>query len=268
MPAADIPSTPDTLVASVSLFNLGTLVNDRSSLTYRRGIGERVEIPVTGAFIEMQDGQHILFDTGLVPLGLEDGAGLSMERFREMIGRYGKEDDLRQRLAELGRSPADVKIVINSHFHWDHSGGNCLFPHARVLVQEHEYRFAFKPDRFVARPYAQGFFDCGIDYELLVGDTVIKPGVATLTTPGHTPGHQSLLIRLPSGRNLILTGDAMLCPANLDPALPPGNAHNTEDAIASIARMRMMSEFLKADLVICHDPEFWSKWTPGPFRYT
>lgn len=265
--AATIAARSETLVSSVSLFNLGTLVNDRSAMIYRQGVGERVEIPVTGALIEMQDGEHILFDTGMLPHGCEGGDGLSMTRFREMIVRYDPEDDIRARLAELGRRPEDVRIVINSHLHWDHSGGNRLFPHARFLVQASEYRFARQPDGFVSRPYERAYFDCGIAYEMLGGDTVVKPGVAAFTTPGHTPGHQSLLVRLPSGAMMIMTGDAMFCPANLDPNLPPGNAHTTEHAIASIGRLRLLTEFLGAELVICHDPGFWSTWRPAPHRY-
>ena len=253
----------DTLVASVALFNLGTLVNDQSALTYRRGIGTKVEVPVTSAFIEMQDGEHILFDTGMLPHG-EDGMP---PHHREIIARYAPEDDIRARLGEIGHTPDDVAIVVNSHFHWDHSGGNRLFRKARFLVQESEHRFAWRPDTFVARPYTQAFFDCGIDYQRLSGDAVIKPGVAAIATPGHTPGHQSVLVRLPSGRALVLTGDAVFCPANLDPATPPGNAHTPEQAIASIQRLRMLAEFLGGDLVICHDPAFWRTWRPAPHRY-
>jgi N-acyl homoserine lactone hydrolase len=262
----------ESLVRSVSLLNLGTLINDQSSLTLRRGMGTRVEVPVTGALIEMVDGEHILFDTGLLPYDCEqdDGADrcLSMKRFSEMIARYERQDDIRARLADLGRTPEDVKIVINSHFHWDHAGGNRLFRHARFLVQSSEYRFAYQPDSFVARPYERAYFDCDIDYELLSGDQVVKPGVAVLTTPGHTPGHQSLMVRLPSGSLMILTGDAVFCPANLDPGSPPGNAHTTEQAIASIARLRLLCEFFGGELVICHDPGFWKKWQPAPYRYT
>src|SRR5260221_7522394 len=105
-----MPDTPrpDTMVASVALFNLGTLVNDQSALTYRRGIGTKVEVPVTSAFIEMQDGEHILFDTGMLPHG-EDGMPA---QHREIIARYAPEDDIRARLGEIGRTPDDVAIVV------------------------------------------------------------------------------------------------------------------------------------------------------------
>jgi len=236
-------------------------------LTYRQGVGTSVEIPVTGGLIEMADGEHILFDTGMLPQDLDGAAGLSLDRFRPMIVRYEPEDDIRERLRQLGHTVKDVSMVINSHFHWDHSGGNRLFPHARFIAQASEHRFACCPAPFVARPYERSYFQCDIPYQLLDGDMVIKPGVAAVTTPGHTPGHQSLLVRLPSGRSLIFTGDAMLCPANLNPASPPGNAHHTDDAVASIQRLQMLAEFLGGDLVICHDPDFWAKWKPAPFRY-
>lgn len=120
VPAA-LSGTIGTLVKSVALFNLGTLINYQSSLTMRRGMGTRVEVPVTGALIEMTDGEHILFDTGLLPPDCERDdcppLCLSMKRVSEMIARYERKDDIRARLAELGRTPGDVKIIINSHFH-------------------------------------------------------------------------------------------------------------------------------------------------------
>jgi len=63
---------------------------------------------------------------------------------------------------------------------------------------------------------------------------------------------------------MIMTGDAVFCGANLDPDLPPGNAHTTEQAIASIAKVRLLTEFFGGEQVICHDPDFWSKWQPAP----
>jgi len=259
-----------TLVVSVSLFHFGTLMSDQSTMTFRRGMGTKVEIPVTGAFIEMADGEHILFDTGMLPPGWNGHEPPA--RVLSMIGRYTPEDDIRARLAQIGRTTDDVRLIINSHFHWDHSGANLLFDKARIHVQSSEYRFARLPDPCVRHPYIGNFLDPVIDergqtIDLLNGDAVIKPGVAVLTTPGHTPGHQSLLVRLPSGRTMIFSGDAISCPANLHPDTPPGNAHCLEQAVASINRLRMLAEFLEGDLLICHDPDFWEKWRPAPHRY-
>ncbi len=255
-----------TEVKSVSLLPLGMLRLDQSILTYRRFPGRKVDCPVIAAFIEMSDGEHILFDTGLPPALLEDGDFLPAYQ-AGIVCSYTAEDDIRNRLQAVGATPEDVKIVINSHFHWDHSGANYLFPHARFLVQEKEYRFARQPDGFVERAYTPKLFDLGAETRLLAGDEIVKPGIAAITTPGHTPGHQSLLIMLPSERAIILMGDAMMCPANLDPAIPPGNTHTPEHAIASIQRLKVLAEFHAGDLVICHDPELWDKWKPAPHAY-
>ncbi len=256
----------DTAVKSVSLLPLGTLTLDQSILTYRRSPGQTVEIPVSAAFIEMSDGEHILFDTGLPPAFLEDREFLPPAQ-AGIVCRYTPEDDIRNRLRAVGATPEDVRVVINSHYHWDHSGGNYLFPHARFLVQEKEYRFARAPDAFVTLGYTQKLFDIGVEPRLMPGDEVVKPGIVAITTPGHTPGHQSLLIMLPSGRVMVLTGDAMMCPANLDPAVPPGNTHTPEQAVASIQRLKALAEFHAGDLVICHDPDLWKNWKPAPHAY-
>lgn len=257
----------ETSIKSVFLLPLGKLSLDQSILTYRRFPGQKVECPVIAAFIEMSDGEHILFDTGLPPAFLEDRDFLPPHQ-ANIVCEYTVEDDLRNRLKSAGAEPDDVKVVVNSHFHWDHSGGNYLFPHARFLVQEREYRFAHQPDAFISPAYTPKLFDIGAQAELMPGDQVIAQGILAVSTPGHTPGHQSLLLRLPSGRAIILTGDAMMCPANLDPAIPPGNTHTPDQAVASIQRLKGLSDFLGGELVICHDPQLWDKWKPAPHAYT
>lgn len=256
----------DTAVSSVSILPLGRLRLDRSVLTYRRGLGDAVEVPVTGAFIEMQDGEHMLFDTGIAPDACAAGSTLP-EPLCATIARLDREDDIRHHLAQLGYRPEDVAIVVNSHLHWDHSGANHLFPGATFVSQDREVRFAGRPDPFVSRVYIPGQYDWIETMQVLQGDQVLKPGVALMTTPGHTPGHQSMLLRLPSGKLMILTGDAVFCPANFDPGVPPGNAHSPADAVQSIQRIRMLGEFLSAGTVICHDLDLWRDWQPCPHRY-
>lgn len=262
--AAMVTEVP-TIVRSISLLGLGWLHNDQSSLTFRQGMGKRVQIPVTAAFIETQDGEHILFDTGMMPPGVE-GHELPPE-VRAMVASFKPEDDIRRRLEEIGRSVEDVRIIINSHFHWDHAGANPLFPHARVITQSVEFRFALFPDEFIKRPYDGNFLERERPIDLLNGDICFKPGLALMTTPGHTPGHQSLLARLPSGKIMIFSGDAIFCPANLKSETPPGNAHNLHDARQSIARLKMLADFLDAHLVIGHDRDFWQTWQAAPYKY-
>jgi N-acyl homoserine lactone hydrolase len=256
----------DTLVRSVSLLPLGRLKLEQSILTYRRGMGQAVDVPVIGAFIEMADGEHILFDTGISP-SLHESETYVPARLKPLISRFDPEDDIRHRLQQLGHRPEDVAYVVNSHLHWDHAGANHLFPQARFVSQDRERRFAAHPDPFVGRVYVPAQYDWIENMELLSGDHVLKPGVALMLTPGHSPGHQSMILRLPSGRCLILAADAVFCPENFDPALPPGNAHSPDDAVLSIQRIKMLSAFLNAETVICHDPDLWSTWQPCPHRY-
>lgn len=255
-----------TSVRSVAILPLGRLRLDYSVLTYREGLGVPVEVPVTGAFLEMEDGGHILFDTGIDPTAL-DPSGHLPSGLTGLVARLTREDDIRHHLAQLGHRPEDVAIVVNSHLHWDHSGANHLFPGARFIVQDREIRFAARPDPFVSRVYVPRQYDWIETMEVLSGDHVLAPGVALMTTPGHTPGHQSMLVRLPSSKLMILTGDAVFCPANFDPSCPPGNAHTPDDAVLSIQRIRMLGEFLGAGTVICHDPDLWESWQPCPHRY-
>ncbi|MFG6535160.1 N-acyl homoserine lactonase family protein [Sulfitobacter sp. 1A16787] len=256
----------NTSVLSVSILPLGRLKLEQSILTYRQGMGTSVDVPVTGAFIEMADGEHILFDTGFSPT-LHESDEYVPERLKKLVSQFGREDDIRHHLAQLGYRPEDVSIVVNSHLHWDHAGGNHLFKGARFISQDREIRFAGHPDPFVGRVYVPKQYDWIETMEVLNGDQVIKPGVALMLTPGHSPGHQSMIVRLPSGKTIILAADAVFCPANFDPALPPGNAHNPDEAVMSIQRIRMLGEFLQAETVICHDPELWASWQPCPYRY-
>ncbi|WP_417543157.1 N-acyl homoserine lactonase family protein [Marinobacter sp.] len=257
----------DTHVKSLSILPLGRLKLEQSVLTYREGVGLPVEVPVTGAFVEMSDGEHILFDTGISPCVLEGQSHLP-ERLKNLIASFDPEDDIRYRLNQLGYKPEDVAIVVNSHLHWDHSGANHLFPDARFVMQDREVRFASRPDPFVQRVYVSNQYESIKTLDVLQGDQILKPGVALMTTPGHTPGHQSMLVRLPSGRVMILTGDAVFCPANFDPAVPPGNAHTPAEAVLTIQRIKMLGEFLDAGIVICHDPGLWEAWKPCPYKYT
>ena len=109
-------------------------------------------------------------------------------------------------LARLGVAPGDVEIVIDTHLHADHCAGNTIlapdgsaaaaFPNARYVVQRREYEDAMHPNERTRATYAP------VNYEplmqsghltLLDGDSEIVPGVRTVVTPGHTPGHQSVL---------------------------------------------------------------------------
>jgi N-acyl homoserine lactone hydrolase len=148
-------------------------------------------IPVHGFVIKHPSAGAILVDTGV---------GWGNERLiREwrVVNRHAADA-----MAEHDLSPADVKIVINSHLHFDHCGQNAVFKHAPFYVQRREL------DRARRSGDAAEWFDfAGARFELVDGDAEIAEGVRVVATPGHTSGHQSVFVDTADGP-AVMIGDA------------------------------------------------------------
>jgi N-acyl homoserine lactone hydrolase len=152
-------------------------------------------------------------------------------------------------LAELDMSPADISLVINTHLHFDHCGQNAVFKHAPFYVQRAELDRARRES-----PRLAGWFDfAGARFELLDGDADILPGLSVIATPGHTKGHQSVVVRAGDGSPDLLIGDAAYTPREytgpVDQELPPGQAADRPSWEASIGRVRSMAP---ARVHFCH----------------
>jgi glyoxylase-like metal-dependent hydrolase (beta-lactamase superfamily II) len=150
-------------------------------------------------------------------------------------------------LDRLGVTPADIKFVAVSHTHGDHIGNVEMFPQSMLLVQKAEYEWPspsgasrFKPEHPVTK--LQGDYD-------VFGDG----SVTILSTPGHTPGHQSLLVKLPKTGALILSGDAVHFKSNWDNRGVPANNTDKEQTLASMQRIADLMAKEKAQLWINHD---------------
>jgi N-acyl homoserine lactone hydrolase len=150
-------------------------------------------------------------------------------------------------LEQLNVKPSDIKFVAVSHTHPDHSGNVELFPQTMLLVQKAEYDWKlpngaprFKPEHPVTK--LEGDHD-------VFGDGSIR----IISTPGHTPGHQSLVVKLPKTGTVLLTGDAVHFKDNFDNRrVPSGNT----DKDQTIASMQRIADFLakeQAKLWINHD---------------
>jgi N-acyl homoserine lactone hydrolase len=150
-------------------------------------------------------------------------------------------------LAKIGIKPGDVKYLAVSHTHPDHIGNVELFPHATLLVQQAEYNWPnddgsprFKPSHPVTK--LQGDYD-------VFGDG----SVTILSTPGHTPGHQSLLVKLPETGAVLLSGDAVHLMDNWDAKRVPDFNVDKEKSSVSMQRMSEVMAQTKAQLWINHD---------------
>jgi N-acyl homoserine lactone hydrolase len=177
------------------------------------------------------------------------------------------EHDIRNQLAKLGLRPSDIRYVVNSHFHYDHTGGNRFFTESKILVQKAEYRFALYPDSFVSGVYLKHQYDHPLQYELLEGDTEVVDGVHIFTSYGHSPGHQSLVVKLPKSGTAVLVGDAMYCRENYATNIPPGNAWNMPLMFDSMKKLAHLAKICEGKLYITHDPSFWDEHQPAPFYY-
>jgi glyoxylase-like metal-dependent hydrolase (beta-lactamase superfamily II) len=150
-------------------------------------------------------------------------------------------------LAKIGIKPGDVKYLAISHTHPDHIGNVELFPNAMLLVQQAEYDWPnqdgsprFKPSHPVTK--LQGDYD-------IFGDG----SVTILSTPGHTPGHQSLLVKLTETGAVLLSGDAVHLKENWDAKRVPAFNVDRERSLASMQRMSEVMAQTKAQLWINHD---------------
>jgi N-acyl homoserine lactone hydrolase len=145
-------------------------------------------------------------------------------------------------LADLDMTPGDIGLVINTHLHFDHCGQNAVFKNAAFYVQRAELSRAKRES-----PDLYNWFDfMNARFELLDGDTEVLPGLSVFTTPGHTDGHQSVLVQSADGLDL-LTGDAVYSPrqyamgrsgaVTTTEDLPPGQATDLAAWQDSVRRM-------------------------------
>lgn len=165
---------------------------------------------------------------------------------------------LQAQLKELDVSPEQVTHLAFSHFHGDHAGNANLFTAATLYVQAPEYEAAFGPE-----PAKFGFNPAL--YEKLRDNPVVKlsgdfdvfgdGSVVILSTPGHTPGHQSLLVRLPASGAVVLSGDATHFRENWDNRRIPSRNFNKEQTAASLEKIAGVLQQEKAVLWINHDNE-------------
>jgi N-acyl homoserine lactone hydrolase len=195
-----------------------------------------LEWPVHG-FVVTHPGGAVLVDTGV------GGPDHLLSDWR-VVNR-----SVADALAELDMIPGDIGMVINTHLHFDHCGQNAVFPHAAFHVQRTEVSRAQRESRALFDWF--GFMNAR--FELLDGDTEVLPGLEVITTPGHTVGHQCVVVRSDDGVSDVLIGDAAYTPrlylGPADQELPPGQASDPASWRDSLRRIRATDA---AQVHFCH----------------
>jgi N-acyl homoserine lactone hydrolase len=192
--------------------------------------------PVHG-FVVTHPGGAVLVDTGV------GGPQQVLDDWR-VVNRSAADA-----LAELDMTPGDIGLVINTHLHFDHCGQNAVFKHAACYVQRAELDRAKRES-----PELYDWFDfMNATFELLDGDTEVLPGLAVIATPGHTTGHQSVVVQSADGMPDLLIGDAAYTPRQYNgppgEELPPGQASDLAAWQDSLRRIRSVSP---ARVHFCH----------------
>ena len=250
------------MTLNVFAFTCGTVTGEFGRLM-EGGEGD-IMVPVPVFLIEHPKGTA-LFDTGLHPDCQHDPAGRLGERLAKLfkIG-FRPGEEISARLEAIGRDPAKIDLLISSHFHFDHCGGNALIPNATLLVQRREWDAGQDPEQCASRGFDPRDFDLGHKLRIVDGehDVFGDGSVVCLPTHGHTPGHQSLKLRLPGG-DIVLAADSCYFCRTLRERRLPRFAYDKEAMLAVLDRLEAM-EKAGARIFFGHDPEFWATVPQAP----
>jgi N-acyl homoserine lactone hydrolase len=193
----------------------------------------------------------LLWDTGLGDQMAADKNGVDFE-----LGHMWVDVTLLDQLKAIGLTPADITFLSFSHTHFDHTGNANEFPDATWILNKAEIAwaetrpsFAVKLESFSTYQVARTQMIDG-DYDVF-GDGTVR----ILKTPGHTPGHQSLMVKLKKAGTVIISGDLFHLRENYRfRRVPPFNVDRA-DTLASIDRVDTILKNTKGRLIVHHDPD-------------
>lgn len=215
----------------------------------------------------------VLIDTGI--------GNKESEKFHDIYGvsNAGDPTRLEDGIRAAGFDPGDIDIVLNTHLHFDHAGGNTFldeddqvkpsFPKARYVVQKRELDFATSPNERVRASYLEANLApvtrAGL-WDLVDGDREVTEGVRVRPTPGHTPYHQSILIES-DGEVACFLAD--VCPTSAHLPLPWIMGYDLEPLVTMEAKRSLWKDAREEDwlLVFEHDPRVpWGRLDPDEER--
>jgi N-acyl homoserine lactone hydrolase len=230
---------------------------------FRLGFGDiPADPPVAASFgsylVQVSDGRNVLIDTGFPQEW--DPAG----RFPTMTFEH----NVISALATLGLRPADIDILLTTHFDPDHAGMNDAFGSAEIVAQRAGYEAARNGQPRAAQ--TREHWDAPhLRYRLVDGDTEILPGLTVISTPGHAPGHQSVMVRLPNTGAVLLAIDAVAQAGAFRRDREPAPMDlDGPQAIQSTIKLLDLAEQEQVALVVHgHDGAQWATLKTAPAYY-
>lgn len=222
-------------------------------------------IGICGYLIQTDAGENILVDTGFpAKYAADKQAATQQDRLYEFgeVLECTPANLPTAQLALVGITPDDVALHIVTHTHIDHIGGLGDFPNVPILMSAIE--------RALPRPLYWGQIQPidwpDQDYLLIENDTAVGPGLGLLVVPGHAPGQLALMIDLPETGHVLLTGDAISRPAEIEEQF--AGSWDEEQACASADRLMQMASETDALIIYGHSPDQWPGLRKAPERFT
>jgi N-acyl homoserine lactone hydrolase len=242
----------DTAALTLTRLDCGSVqVNDLNAFSDTLAYAGQHRTLTSSCYLIRHGDTLMIWDTGL-PAALK-GAKLSNDG--DMSATVAKTLD--EQLAALGIKPADIDYVGISHFHFDHIGQVGLFTNAILLIGADDWSvLTTKPvdPRVNPAPF-EHWITGGGKVDSVSGDKDVfgDGSIILINTPGHTPGHHSLLVNLKKKGPVLLTGDLAHFTENYNSNGVPGFNTNRADTLASLDRFKKMAANLKATVIIQHE---------------
>ncbi len=228
-----------------------TLITDLNVFSDTRAYTGK-SMPLTASCYLIKHGDaYMIWDTGL-------SASLKGAKIDPKTGGATITRTVVEQLAEIGVKPDQIGMIGISHYHYDHIGQAADFPGATLMIGNGDFdSLSATPPTNGANPTALKNWIGGPGKSIPVSgdkDVFGDGSVTMLDTPGHTPGHHSLLVKLGAMGNVLLTGDLAHFQENYNNDGVPGFNTNRADTLASLARFKGLAKNLKATVIIQHDP--------------
>jgi glyoxylase-like metal-dependent hydrolase (beta-lactamase superfamily II) len=233
------------------------IAKDQSRWTPGINAGRPRELS-NNCYVFQHQGGTLLWDTGVPDSVAAQKDGVTSPNGAVV---WFRDKTLKGQLESLGVALDDITYVAISHAHGDHIGNAKAFAKSKILMQKLEYEYAIQTS---PKP-----FNDDQNVEMLGGDRdVFGDGSLTIiATPGHTPGHQSLLVKLPRTGALVLTGDLVHFQYMWDNTVVPPFNFNKEQSLASMERVAKLRTEHAAQLWIGHDKDITSRIDRAPKFY-
>jgi N-acyl homoserine lactone hydrolase len=223
-----------------------------------------VRIPVPCYLVDHPQGKALI-DTGLHPdicADPHDRIGWVADIMKLELSEG---EDVGARLEAIGVAAGELRFLVNTHLHFDHAGGNELIPdHVELVIQNREWAAGHDKGGIEANFYNPVDYDQVRPVREVEGehDLYGDGTVVCLPTPGHTPGHQSLRIRLEEGE-LVICADACYFAEWMDSEESPPYGFDKVQELESLRKLRALRDS-GIPMIYGHDPDLWATVPQAP----